>query len=317
MALQQLVAGFDRAGALNAVPLRLQRAGGDLRDCLVTAVPLGDDTPTAVFCLVRDITDQLAHDADLRSGYDTLAAQLAQAVLDNRAAHDGLARAEGQLHEFTRTVAHDLKTPLSAVQGFAGLLRERLLAGHLHDAQRYTEHITRAAQHMAAMIDALAGLARVTRGPLQRQPVDMQQLAHDSWALLAAAHPDRQVHCRFEPLPATQADADLVAQVWQNLLGNAAKYSAQGPRPTVSVDSYHDARGTWYRITDNGVGFDRAHAKRLFQPFQRMHSGAQFEGSGVGLSLVRRIVDHHGGEVRLHSKPGQGTVAEFTLDPLA
>ena len=99
------------------------------------------------------------------------------------------------------------------------------------------------------------------------------------------------------------------------MLDNAAKYSARGEKPQVAVDSFQNARGTWFRVADNGVGFDRAKAQGLFQPFQRMHAGTQFEGQGVGLSLVRRIVQHHGGEIRLRSAPGVGTVAEFTLDP--
>jgi signal transduction histidine kinase len=104
--------------------------------------------------------------------------------------------------------------------------------------------------------------------------------------------------------------------VWQNLLDNAWKYSARAPAPKVLVDSWRDSSATWYRVTDNGAGFDMGRADLLFQPFQRMHSSAQFAGTGVGLSLVRRIVELHGGEIRLRSSPGVGTVAEFTLEAL-
>ena len=120
---------------------------------------------------------------------------------------------------------------------------------------------------------------------------------------------------RFDPLPTAQGDPDLVAQVWQNLLHNAWKYSARAQVARIRVDSFDDARGRWYRVTDNGAGFDMRRARGLFQPFRRMHPSSQFEGSGVGLSLVQRIVQHHGGEVRLRSQEGVGTVAEFTLDP--
>ncbi len=315
-ALQPLVQSLDGAGLLDAVPLRLRRADGRVRDCLVSADVLDIDTVAHVFCIVRDITEQLANDAALRQGYDALVLELAQSRRELDAARAGQARAEGSLHEFTRSVAHDLKTPLVAVLGFAGLLRQRLLAGHVQEASSYTEHIDRAAQRMTAMIDALAKLARVARQPLRRQAVDMRHLVEDTWALLEAAHPARRVALRVEPLLAAQADPDLAAQVWQNLLENAAKYSAGVDAARVAVDSYRDGRGTWYRVADNGAGFDMAKAHSLFQPFQRMHAASQFEGSGVGLSLVRRIVDHHGGDVRLRSAPGVGTVAEFTLDPL-
>ena len=315
-AMQQLVQLLDGDGLLDAAPLRLRRADHSVRDCLVSADLLDIDGAAHAFCIVRDITDSLADDTALRCGYDALAVQLAQSQRELDAARAGQARAEGSLQEFTRTVAHDLKTPLNAVQGFAGLLRQRLLAGHVQEASSYIEHIDRAARRMTSMIDALARLARVAQQPLRRQVVDMQQLVANTWALLEASRHAHRTVFGSEPLPAAQADPDLAAQVWQNLLENALKYSASVEAAKVSVDSYRDGRGTWYRVSDNGVGFDMARASLLFQPFQRMHSARQFEGSGVGLSLVRRIVDHHGGEVRLRSAPGAGTVAEFTLDPL-
>jgi signal transduction histidine kinase len=145
----------------------------------------------------------------------------------------------------------------------------------------------------------------------------MQRLASGTWAMLTAQQPERQVAFRIDELPMTHGDLDLVAQVWQNLLGNAWKYSARTAGAKVAVDSYRDARGTWYRTADNGAGFDMAKAHLLFQPFQRLHSAKDFEGSGVGLSLVKRIVDHHGGEIRLRSAPDAGTVVEFTLDAMS
>jgi signal transduction histidine kinase len=165
------------------------------------------------------------------------------------------------------------------------------------------------------MINALSSLSQVTRQPLRREPIDMRAAAEETWLLIATAHPERRTEFRLETLPTAQADPELVVQVWQNLLDNASKYSARVAAPAVRVDSYTDERGTWFRVTDNGDGFDMDKATTLFQPFQRMHTAAQFAGTGVGLSLVRRIVDHHGGEVRLRSAPGVGTVAEFTLDP--
>lgn len=314
--LDELLRSFDSDGSLDAVPLQLRRSDGALRDCLVTADPIRYGDQIHVFCNLRDITAQLAADASLRSGYDALAAELAQARRERDAASDGRSLAEGRLQEFTRAVAHDLKTPLHAVQGLAGLLRQRLQAGHVQEAIVFSEHIGRAAQRMNAMVDALTRMAQVTRQPLQRRPVDMTRLARDTWALLAAAHPQRQVECRIDPMPPAQADPDLVAQVWQNLLDNAAKYSARAAPGRIAVDSHRDARGNWYRIADNGVGFDSQGAAMLFQPFQRMHPSGQFDGMGVGLSLVRRIVDHHRGDVRLRSTPGVGTVVEFLVEPL-
>lgn len=314
--LQQLVRSLDDDGALHAVPLRVSGAGGQWHDCLVTAEALSLGGGRQVFCVLRDITEQLARDEALRRGYDDLAERLAQARRDQEAARQGQQRAEAALHDFTRTVVHDLRAPLNAVRGFAGLLRERLLAGHVAEALECGEHIDRAAQRMTAMVGALARLAEVSRQPLRRRSVDMQRLAAGTWELLAGPDSERRSQVVINPLPPAEADPDLAAQVWQNLLDNAYKYSAMSTPPRVAVDSFRDDRGTWYRIADNGVGFDMSQAHGLFQPFQRMSTASRFEGTGVGLSLVRRIVDHHGGDIRVRSALGVGTVVEYTLDPL-
>jgi signal transduction histidine kinase len=313
-ALESLVDSLDRDGALAGAPLRVTRADGVTRDCLVSADTLRVGDAVQVFCVVRDITEQLQHDAALRAGYDMLRAQLHEAQSAAAAARAGQLQAETALQEFTRAVAHDLRSPLHAVQGFVGLLRMRLQEGHVQEALEYSEHIERAARRMTSMVAALSGLAQVSRAPLQRQAVDMARLAHDSWSLIAATQPQRRVECRIGELPPAQAEPDLVAQIWQNLLDNAWKYSARVADARVAVDSFRDARGTWYRVTDNGAGFDMARAMKLFVPFQRMHSEGQFPGTGVGLSLVKRIVDHHGGDIRVRSTPGVGTIVEFTLD---
>jgi PAS domain S-box-containing protein len=313
-ALTGLVASLDQDGALAAAPLRITRADGARRDCLVSADTLHVGDAVQVFCVLRDITEQLERDHAMRAGYDELRAQLVAAQSAALAARAGRKRAEGALQDFTRAVAHDLRSPLHAVQGFVGLLRMRLQEGHVQEALVYSEHIERAALRMTSMIAALSGLAQVSRAPLQRQTVDMTGLARDAWGLLAAAQPQRRVECRIGVLPPAQAEADLVAQIWQNLLDNAWKYSAQVADARVAVDSFRDERGTWYRVTDNGAGFDMAGARKLFVPFQRMHSESQFAGTGVGLSLVKRIVDHHGGDIRVRSTPGVGTIVEFTLD---
>jgi PAS domain S-box-containing protein len=313
-ALQALTLALDQDGSLCGSPLRVRRDDGSERHCLVTAAPLAIGDATQVFCVVRDITDQLAADSGLRSAYDGLVAELEQLRRDAEAARGAQEQAEGLLQEFTRGIAHDLRTPLNALQGFSGLLSDRLRAGHLHEALTYSEHIERAAQRMNTMIGALSRLAQVAHQPLQRQTVPMQQQAADTWTLLTAARPTPAVEFRLDDLPSAEADPDLAMQVWQNLLENAWKYSAKGPAPKVRVDSHRDGWRTWYRITDNGAGFDMTRAKQLFKPFQRLHAGSEFEGTGVGLSMVRRIMDHHGGEVRLRSAPGVGTVAEFSFD---
>lgn len=314
-ALQALTAMLDQDGEIAGLPLRLKLGDGSARECLLSADEMQVGDTTQVFCLLRDITETLKHDADMRQGYDALLAELRQTQGELDAARDARVRAETRLEDFTLAVTHDLKSPLRAIQGFVGLLRERLLAGHTREALAYSDHIGRAGQRMNAMVSALSRLAQVTRQPLRRQPVEMTALAQGTWAMLGIANRQWQCECEVAPLPPAQADPELIAQVWQNLLDNAGKYSVGVPKPRVRVDSHRDGRGVWYRVTDNGAGFDMSRAAGLFLPFQRMHAGPKFEGSGVGLSVVRRIVELHGGEVRVRSAPGVGTVAEFTIDP--
>ena len=312
--LRFLVQTLDLEGSLNGHPLRVRRTDGALRDCLITGDILEIGQTRFLFCIVRDITDQLANDQALRRTYEQIGAELREVRKELQSTREAKALAENRLQEFTRSVAHDLKTPVNAVQSFSGLLHQRLADGDVQEAKRYSAHIERAARRMASMIDALTRLAQIGRTPLTRGTVDMAKVAQETWTLVSAGEPERRVQIRIEPLPPAQGDADLVAQIWQNLLGNAWKYTAHNRDAAVRIDSHRDARGTWYRITDNGDGFDMTKAKLLFQPFQRMHSSNRYEGSGVGLSLVRRIVEHHGGEVRVRSTPGVGTIAEFTLE---
>lgn len=334
--LQTLAAALDMDGEIVGAPLQLHTSDGGVRDCLLSADEMAVGGSVQVFCLLHDVTDTLHRDAELRAGYDSLLADLRRTEGELDQARQRRAQAEERLEDFTQAVTHDLKAPLRALQGLTGLLRARVQAGHTREALAYTHHIERAGERMQQMVTALGRLAQVTRQPLQRQPVEMGALARGSWALLTMAHPEWTVRCDVDALPVAQGDPSLLGLVWQNLLENAARFSAARddardyagtgagtgtgtgaavPAVRVRVDSHQDARGTWYRITDNGVGFDMSRAAGLFQPFVRLHPDPRWQGSGIGLAQVRRIVELHGGDMRLRSAPGVGTVAEFTLDP--
>jgi PAS domain S-box-containing protein len=316
--LKRLARAIDMDGLLDALPVNVTRADGQQRACLVSADKLRVGELTVVLCIVRDVTERLAQDPVFRQGYQTLHDELAQAqrdAPDTVPPSEPVEPGDARLREFTRAVAHDLRAPLLAIQGFMGLMRERLKLGHTDEALEYSEQVDKATRRMNAMIEALCNLAQIDQHALQRRSIDMQALAKDTWTLVRSGETDRPIEIQFDPLPAALGDADLVAQVWQNLLHNAWKYTARLPLARIRVDSFQENRRTWFRVTDNGAGFDMAHARALFQPFRRMHSASQFEGSGIGLSMVQRIVQHHGGAVRVRSQVGVGTVAEFTLDP--
>lgn len=316
--LKRLARAIDLDGLLDALPVSVTRTDGQQRACLVSADKLRVGELTVVLCIVRDVTERLAQDPVFRQGYQTLHDELEQAqreAPETVPPSDSAPPGDARLREFTRAVAHDLRAPLLAIQGFMGLMRERLKLGHTDEALEYSEQVDKATRRMNAMIEALCNLAQIDQHALQRRSIDMRALAVDTWTLVRSGESDRHIEIQFDPLPAALGDADLVAQVWQNLLHNAWKYTARLPLARIRVDSFQENRRTWFRVTDNGAGFDMAHARALFQPFRRMHAASQFEGSGIGLSMVQRIVQHHGGEVRLRSQPGVGTVAEFTLDP--
>ncbi len=316
-ALRSIVRTIAVEGGFDAMPVTVTTANGEARQCLLTAQRVEAGVHQSVLCVLRDVTDRFRSDAVFRDGYEQwrhLQEDGSPSVPSTLPPPAEVDDGNDRIREFTRAISHDLRAPLMAIQGFMGLLRERIGQGHTEEALEYSFQVEKATRRMNAMIEALCNLARVDQQPLQRRSIDMQALAVDTWALIGGADPSRVVEWRIDPLPAASGDPDLVAQVWQNLLHNAWKYTARTERPRVRVDSFKEAGRTWYRVTDNGAGFDMAHARDLFQPFRRMHPSQQFEGTGIGLSMVHRIVRHHGGEVNLRSEPGVGTIASFTLD---
>ncbi len=313
--LQALREMLDRDGAFEAVPLCVRRADGQMRDCLVSCdlMPVGAETHA--FSILRDVTEQLQANELLREGYGELTQRLAAMRSALETARARRADAEASIAAYTAVVSHDLKAPLRAVRGFVGLLRGNLDAGRLDQARSHAEQIDLAAQRMETLVEALGRLARADRSALSLREVDMRALALSAWALVAASHAPHAAQCRVDDaLPPAIADAELVMQVWQNLLDNACKFSVRSPRAEVHVDAFAECARQWYRVSDNGAGFDPDHASRLFQPFQRLHSARDFEGTGIGLSLAQRIVRRHGGEIRARSQVGAGTSVEFTLE---
>ncbi len=164
----------------------------------------------------------------------------------------------------------------------------------------------------ANLVDALLTLARTSDATLVRERFDMTALAAEAVASIRQALPSTQVPVIVETLVEIDADRNLVHQVLVNLIGNAMKFAAEAPQPEVLVGMTESSGGPIFHVRDNGVGFDAEQAKRLFKPFQRLHGG-RFKGSGVGLSIVKRIVDHHGGRVWAESMPGQGATFYFSL----
>ena len=224
-----------------------------------------------------------------------------------------LEAANAELDAFAYSVSHDLRAPLRSIDGFSLALLDD--SGERLD-QAGRDHLKRvraATQRMGVLIDDLLRLARVSRAELQRAPVDLSALARSVVAELARGAPERQVEVAIADGLVADADPRLLRVVFENLLGNAWKYTGKQPGGRIEVGTgQRDGERAFY-VRDDGVGFDMAYAGKLFGAFQRLHSGAEFEGTGVGLATVQRIVHRHGGRVWAESAVGQGATFYFTL----
>lgn len=225
------------------------------------------------------------------------------------AAKESAEAANQALESFSYSVAHDLKAPLRSINGFSRILAERYSEVLDDDGLRYLELVGSSGVRMADLIDSLLRLSRVAYGDLRPTSVDLSALAHDVLQRLRQDFPDRQVQTTVEPGLTALGDATLLAAVMDNLLGNAWKFTRDTPDARIGVRREDGA----VCVADNGAGFDMAHADKLFGVFQRLHSDADFEGTGVGLATVQRIVTRHGGRIWAESAPGAGATFRFTL----
>ncbi|HEX9181647.1 MAG TPA: PAS domain S-box protein [Burkholderiales bacterium] len=223
-----------------------------------------------------------------------------------------LEAANRELESFSYSVSHDLRAPLRAIAGFAGLLRGQHAAALPESGRHQLERIETNAARMGALIDDLLKLSRASMQELKRRPTDMEALARMA-AHEATEHAARHVELVLQPLPQVQGDHALLRQVWANLIDNAVKYSRGRDAPRIEIGARRLEGAVQYYVRDNGAGFDPQLASKLFGVFQRLHSEEEFEGTGVGLALVERIVRRHGGSVSAEGVPGEGATFRFSL----
>ena len=219
-----------------------------------------------------------------------------------------------ELERFSYTVSHDLRAPLRAITGFARLLKEEHVARLDAEGLRLLDVITVNTERMGRLIDDLLSLSRLSRAPLVRSPVDMARLVSGVVADRKAAGVDSGVAITIGNLPDAQGDPGLLKHVWERLIDNAVKYTAGVPEASVEIGSRRDNGSTVYSVRDNGIGLDMQYAEKVFEVFQRLHPQSEFEGTGVGLAVVQRVVHRHGGRVWVESAPGRGATFFFTLD---
>lgn len=287
------------------------RAGGQLLVELSILAVEQSEQPIFVASL-RDITKQRAQERELR----TLNENLEKTVVDRTRAleHSNavLRSTNEQLDAFTRNVSHDLRAPLRAIEGYARLAAEEGETA-LPDASRsHLNAVLRNVRKMQSIIDGLLKLAWIGQQPLREQKVDMWKLVLDVVDELSA---DNTFVLKAQPesLQCARADPALLEHAMRNLLSNAVKFSKKVPEPTIEVGMEDNGHENRYFVRDNGVGFDTQHAEMLFQVFGRLHRADEFEGTGIGLTIVKNVVERHGGRIWAESAPGKGATFWFTL----
>ncbi|MGB5080681.1 MAG: ATP-binding protein [Burkholderiales bacterium] len=224
-----------------------------------------------------------------------------------------LEAANQELESFSYSVSHDLRGPLRAIDGFSGIVLRDHAAALPAEGQRYIGLVREGVQQMTRLIDDLLTFAKTTRQPVAKQTVSLKELVHQCLQDFQGEIAEREAEVTVGNLPDCRADPALLKQVLINLLGNALKYTRKQPRAKIEVGIDAEGGEQAIYVRDNGVGFDMKHVGRLFGVFQRLHRTEDFEGTGVGLAIVQRVVLRHGGRVWAEAEPGKGATFYFTL----
>jgi PAS domain S-box-containing protein len=248
---------------------------------------------------------------DTEDGRVTIAA--IRDITARRTVEHALQIANRELDAFSYSVAHDLRAPLRGMSGFAQVLLDNYHDRLDGEARDYLGEILSNARRMSGLIDALLSLARVTRGELRRERIDLTAIARASASRLATAEPHRRVTVAVVDRLWVDADPDLARTVVDNLLGNAWKFTCHAAEPRIEVGATGDGGRRALFVRDNGAGFDMAFANQLFVPFQRLHTVAEFPGTGIGLASVQRILHRHGGEIWAEGRIDHGATFYFTF----
>jgi PAS domain S-box-containing protein len=290
------------------VEYRIVRPGGEVRHIHSQADVTRDEAGRALRFLgtMQDVTDRKRAEHEIRELNQGLEARVAERTAE-------LAAANRELEAFAYSVSHDLRAPLRAIDGFRGLLQSRI-APHLDEpAARYLQNISEAANRMGRLVDDLLAFSRMGRLELARHRVELDTVVKEVVQELGDQAAGREVEWRIGPLPVVYGDPAMLRLVLVNLLSNALKFTRTRPQARIEVAASRGAGATVISVRDNGVGFDMAHAEKLFGVFQRLHRAEEFEGTGIGLASVRRIVLRHGGEAWAEGRPGEGATFHFSL----
>jgi PAS domain S-box-containing protein len=284
--------------------IRITTKAGSERYINAFNIPLVDQN--TMVSTVIDITKQKLYEREIKLLNEELEQKIEQRTQE-------LMLANKELEAFTYSVSHDLRGPLRAIDGFTRILQEDYQDKLDDNAKRVTKVVRDNTHKMGQLIDDLLTFSRLSRMDIQRSEVDMGTLANSIYHELTSADQRDRVSFKVNPLPRAYGDPTMIRQVWVNLISNALKFSAPKEKPEINIFSTNKEGITTYTIRDNGVGFDMRYVDKIFGVFQRLHNARDFDGTGVGLAIVHRIIEKHGGKVSAESQLNEFALFNFSL----